>query len=337
MGNVLIFILFIVGLILIIKGGDFFVDAASWIAKKSGIPQFIIGATIVSIATTLPELVASVVGTIEGSLGLAVGNAIGSVTANTGLIMGISIVFIPAAIERKQYSFKMILLMIITLLLGLFLIDGKLNILEGIICLICAIVFLIENVMKAKEAVQDVPVANDNEVEIQEEPSHQEKAKTTTKEIIINILKFVLGALGIFFGARLLVSEGTKIAKLMGISDEIIGLTLVAIGTSLPELITTITALVKKESSLSVGNIVGANIIDMALILPICAFVSGGSLVLESMQTTYLDVPISLLLMVIAFVPTIIKKRFSRWQGITMITIYLAYLVVICTGVINFN
>lgn len=338
MENVLMFILFIVGLILIIKGGDFFVDAASWIAKKSGIPQFIIGATIVSLATTLPELVASLVGTVEGSLGLAVGNAIGSVTANTGLIMAISIIFIPTVIERKQYSFKMILLMFITLILGLFLIDGKLNILEGVICLICAITFLIENVIMAKKAVRDLTVSESSTEEEQIISSDdQDKPKTTKKEIIINIVKFVLGAVGIFFGARLLVSEGTKIAKLIGISDQIIGLTLVAIGTSLPELITTITALVKKEASLSVGNIVGANIIDMSLILPICAFVSGGSLVLESMQTTYLDIPVSLFLMVIAFVPTLIKKRFSRWQGITMLTIYIAYLVVICTGVISFK
>lgn len=329
-------LLFIIGLVLIIKGGDFFVDSAAWIAKKSGIPQFIIGATIVSIATTLPELVASIVGTVEGSLGLAVGNAIGSVTANTGLIMAISLIFMPVVIDRKQYGFKMILLLSITLILGLFLLDGHLNILEGILCLVLTITFFVENVMMAKKSIKfdlETNIKRDKE----EEEEEIKKTSTTKKEIVINILKFVLGFLGIFVGARLLVSEGTEIAKLIGISDEIIGLTLVAIGTSLPELVTTITALVKKQSSLSVGNIVGANIIDMSLILPICAFISGGKLELESMQTVYMDIPISLTIMMIAFIPTLISKRFARWQGITMLIIYIAYLVVICSGVLKFQ
>lgn len=328
-------VLFIVGLILIIKGGDYFVDAATWIAKKSGIPQFIIGATIVSIATTLPELVASIVGTVEGSLGLAVGNAIGSVTANTGMIMAISIIFMPGIINRKQYGFKMVLLLLITFLLGVFLLDGHLNILESIIVCILVIVFFVENVINAKQSIKSE--LHTNETINEPNQDNEEKNITSKKEIIINIAKFILGAVGIFFGAKLLVSEGTELARLIGISEEIIGLTLVAIGTSLPELVTTITALVKKQSSLSIGNIVGANIIDMSLILPICAFISGGKLQLESMQTAYLDIPVSLLIMVIAFVPTLINKKFSRLQGILMLLIYIAYLIVICGGFIKFN
>ncbi len=327
-------LLFIVGLIFIIKGGDFFVDAASWIAQKSGIPQFIIGATIVSIATTLPELVASVVGTVEGSLGIAVGNAVGSVTANTGMIMAISIIFMPSIINRRQYGFKMVLLMVITALLGIFLLDGHLNIIEGIVCLMLVIVFFVENVIMAKKTMVVEPsIKQDGNEEEQEKTKN---SATSKKEVVINIAKFILGAVGIFFGARFLVSEGTKLAKIIGISDEIIGLTLVAIGTSLPELVTTITALVKKQSSLSVGNIVGANIIDMSLILPICAFISGGKLELESMQTTYLDIPVSLMIMLIAFIPALIRKRFSRWQGIAMLSIYIIYLVIICCGIISF-
>ena len=360
----IIVLLFLLGLILIIKGGDVFVDSASWIAEKSGIPKFILGATIVSFITTLPELVASIIGTVEGSLGLAVGNAIGSVTANTGLIMSISLLFMPAVINRKQYAFKMIILMVITLILGLFLINGKLNIIESIIVILFAIAFLVENVISAK-AKEEKPVLAEetNDEEKQEEAQTSNELQTSNEvqdkkkanffdylkytfsfktdkelsskmEVVLNIIKFILGGLGIYFGAKLLVDKGTELATIMHISEDVIGLTLVAVGTSLPELVTTITAIVKKQSSLSVGNIVGANIIDMSLILPICAFVSGGTLVLDSMQTVYLDIPVSLGLMMLAFIPTLFTKKFARWQGALMLAIYIAYLVIICCGIL---
>ncbi len=351
----IIVLLFLLGLILIIKGGDVFVDSASWIAEKSGIPKFIFGATIVSFITTLPELVASIIGTIQGSLGLAVGNAIGSVTANTGMIMAISILFMPAVINRKQYAFKMIILMVITLILGLFLINGKLNIVESIIVIAFAFVFLVENVISAK-AREEKPVLAEAENEENTSTNEEDKKETnkanffdclkytfsfkTDKtissklETVLNISKFILGGVGIYFGAKLLVDKGTELATIMHISEEVIGLTLVAIGTSLPELVTTITAIVKRQSSLSVGNIVGANIIDMSLILPICAFVSGGTLILDSMQTTYIDIPVSLGLMVIAFVPTLFTKKFARWQGALMLAIYIIYLIIICSGIL---
>lgn len=352
METFLIVVLFLLGLILIIKGGDVFVDSAGWIAEKSGIPKFIIGATIVSFVTTLPELVASVIGTVEGSLGLAVGNAIGSVTANTGLIMSISIIFMPAVIKRSHYAFKTILLMLITLVLGLFLLNGKLALWQSIIIILFCIMFMVENVLSAKTMSEKPALAEEENEEAQEENvednakpnfldalkyifsfgGEDKFSKKTT--IIFNILKFLLGGLGIYFGAKLLVDKGVALATIMHISEDVIGLTLVAIGTSLPELVTTITAIAKKQSSLSVGNIVGANIIDMSLILPICGFVSGGTLVLDSMQTAYLDIPVSLGLMMIAFIPTLITRKFQRWQGILMFAIYIAYLVIICIGVL---
>lgn len=357
MDVVIIVLLFLLGLLLIIKGGDVFVDSASWIAEKSGIPKFIVGATIVSFITTLPELVASVIGTIEGSLGLAVGNAIGSVTANTGLIMAISIIFMPAIVDRKQYAFKSILLMLLTLLLGIFVLNGKLALWQSIIIILFSIVFLIENVLSAK-AMSQKPVlqeeadAQNNEEQIeQEEEKIEEKGnffdalkytfsfnteKTFSNKVtlLLNILKFVIGGAAIYIGAKLLVDKGTELATILHISEDIIGLTMIAIGTSLPELVTTLTAIAKKQSSLSIGNIVGANIIDMSIILPICGFVSGGTLVLDSMQTAYLDVPVSLGLMMIALIPMLFTKKLSRWQGILMLALYVCYLVVICIGIL---
>lgn len=342
-------VLFLVGLLLIIKGGDIFVDAATWFAEKSGIPKLIVGATIVSFATTLPELVASIVGTVDGSLGIAVGNAIGSVTANTGMIMAISIIFMPSIVERKQYAFKSIILMLVALLLGLLLLNGGLSIIESIIVILFAVAFFWENIVVAKENMRLVIKNKEEEIEkviIEEENSEGKtnffkkilgKVKLNKKEeLIINIVKFLLGAAGIFFGARFLVSEGTKIAQALKVSEAVIGLTLVAIGTSLPELVTTITAIAKKQSSLSIGNIIGANIIDMSLILPVCAFISGGTLVLDSMQTVYLDIPVSLIVMMVGLVPMLITKKFQRWQGIVMLVIYITYLVIVCGNFIQF-
>ena len=353
----IIVLLFLLGLLLIIKGGDVFVDSASWIAEKSGIPKFIVGATIVSFITTLPELVASVIGTIEGSLGLAVGNAIGSVTANTGLIMAISIIFMPAIVDRKQYAFKSILLMLLTLLLGIFVLNGKLALWQSIIISLFSIVFLIENVLSAKAMSQkpvlqeEADAQNNEEQQEQEEEKAEEKGnffdalkytfsfnteKTFSNKVtlLLNILKFVIGGAGIYIGAKLLVDKGTELATILHISEDIIGLTMIAIGTSLPELVTTLTAIAKKQSSLSIGNIVGANIIDMSIILPICGFVSGGTLILDSMQTAYLDVPVSLGIMMIALIPMLFTKKLSRWQGILMLALYVCYLVVICIGIL---
>ena len=356
MDVVIIVLLFLLGLLLIIKGGDVFVDSASWIAEKSGIPKFIVGATIVSFITTLPELVASVIGTIEGSLGLAVGNAIGSVTANTGLIMAISIIFMPAIVDRKQYAFKSILLMLLTLLLGIFVLNGKLALWQSIIIILFSIVFLIENVLSAK-AMSQKPVlqeeadAQNNEEQVEQEEKAEKKGnffdalkytfsfnteKTFSNKVtlLLNILKFIIGGAGIYIGAKLLVDKGTELATILHISEDVIGLTMIAIGTSLPELVTTLSAIAKKQSSLSIGNIVGANIIDMSIILPICGFVSGGTLVLDSMQTAYLDIPVSLGLMMIALIPMLFTKKLSRWQGILMLALYVCYLVVICIGIL---
>lgn len=353
----IIVLLFLLGLLLIIKGGDVFVDSASWIAEKSGIPKFIVGATIVSFITTLPELVASVIGTIEGSLGLAVGNAIGSVTANTGLIMAISIIFMPGIVDRKQYAFKSILLMALTLLLGIFVLNGKLALWQSIIIILFSIVFLIENVLSAKAMSQKPMLHEEADAQNNEEQVEQEEEKIEEKgnffdalkytfsfntektfsnkvTLLLNILKFVIGGAGIYIGAKLLVDKGTELATILHISEDIIGLTMIAIGTSLPELVTTLTAIAKKQSSLSIGNIVGANIIDMSIILPICGFVSGGTLILDSMQTAYLDVPVSLGIMMIALIPMLFTKKLSRWQGILMLALYVCYLVVICIGIL---
>lgn len=313
MNIVLVVILLLVGLLLIIKGGDFFVDAASWFAEISGIPKFLIGATIVSIATTLPEMLVSIIATIQGNSEMAIGNAIGSVTANTGLILGISILCCAGVINRKEFNLKSILMLLAAVVLTLFSLNGTFGLLPSGILLAIFFIFFYDSVRTAKEAYED---------------SLEEKVKPTKKQIIIGLCKFIFGALGIIVGAELLVDTGTVIAITLKVPDSVIAVTIVAIGTSLPEFTTAITALVKKQGLLSVGNIIGANIMDMTLILPICSFISGGALSVES-QTIYYDMPFCLAIGLIAIIPAIIKKRFMKWQGVVMLATYILYVVLV--------
>ena len=314
---VLVFLLFGIGLLCIIKGGDWFVDAASWIAEVSGIPQFIIGATIVSLATTLPEVLVSVMAAASGSVDMATGNAIGSVTANTGMILGISIVAMPVAIESRKYLPKTIIFIGSIILLWVLSLSGELSMVGAFIMLAVFLIFIGENIHEAKKDMGT---------------GKSETVQKDKKTVVKNIALFIIGAAGIVIGSRLLVDNGTIIAKdILGIPERVVSLTMVAIGTSLPELVTTITAIAKKQSALSVGNIVGANIIDMILILPLCSFVMGGSLPV-AWSTLWVDLPVSLVVAVICLVPALIKGKLMRWQGILSLLVYAGYVVYLCVG-----
>lgn len=315
MQTALIFILFALGIVLIVKGGDIFVDAATWIAEVTGIPKFIIGATIVSMATTLPELIVSLIAAVDGKVDMAIGNAVGSVTANIGLIMAISLIFMPAVIKRRSFAFKAILMTVSAASLYLLCLSGEMKIYGAAFMLVLFVIFIVENVSDAKKSMVKGVV--------------EVKVKGSKRDYLINILKFIIGAAGIVWGADLLVDNGSAIASLIGVPESIIGVTVIAIGTSLPELVTTITAIAKKQSNLSIGNIIGANIIDLTVILPLCSFVSGGSLPVAS-QTLSLDMPACMLVCAIAVVPPLIISKLRRWQGVALITVYTAYLVMLC-------
>ena len=302
-------VLFAVGLVLIIKGGDVFVDAASWMARVSGIPQFVIGATIVSMATTLPELLVSLFAALEGSADIAVGNAVGSVTANIGLIMSISIICIPAAFSRKALWKKATLMVCAIALLYLFSLSGTFGVVGSLVLLALLAVHVVTSIMEARRGQAE---------------NTEERPAFTRKEFWINIAKFVLGAAAIVVGAQLLVDNGAEIARILGVPEGIIGVTLIAIGTSLPELVTTITAIVKKQPSMSIGNIIGANIIDLALILPVCSLIGGGTIAV-SHQSLALDLPACLAFGLLSMAPALISQKFCRSQGIVMLVGYALY------------
>ena len=313
-----IVLLFAAGLVCIIKGGDLFVDAASWIAEASGIPKFIIGATIVSFATTLPEMLVSVFAALEGNADIAVGNAVGSVTANTGLIMCLSLVCMTCLMERRQFGVKACLLLAAILSLFGFTRDGRLSVAEGLLVLVIFAGFLAESLISARR---------EQGTELKED---EERPAVSGKTVAGNIVKFVLGAAGIMLGAQLLIDNGSAIASLLGVPDAIIAATMIAVGTSLPELVTTLTAIRKKESSLSVGNIIGANIMDLTLILPLCSLILGKPLPVQS-QGMLLDIPACLIICAAVLVPALWKGKFQRWMGFLAGGLYIVYLTVMFT------
>ena len=309
----LVILLFVVGLVLIIKGGDWFVDSAVFIANLTGIPKFIIGATIVSVATTLPELTVSVTGVIDGELDLAVGNAVGSVTANIGLIMGISLVCIPAVIKRSQFWLKGTLMSAAALLLWILCKDGTLHMMPSFALFALLAVYVWDNIRDAKNDV-----------------GSDEREIVDKKDLPKQLVMFIIGIAAIVCGSKLLIEYGSELALLLGVPSAIIGVTMVAIGTSLPELITTLTAIRKRESSMSIGNIIGANIIDLALILPICSVVSDGKLTIGE-QSYALDMPMCFAMTLIAVLPPLIKGKLYRWQGILILALYAVYVVILVT------
>lgn len=310
-------VLFLVGLGLIIKGGDIFVDAATWAADISGIPKFVIGATVVSFATTLPELLVSIFAAFDGKVDIAIGNAVGSVTANTGMIMAISMICLPSLARRKSIGFKAILMIIAIGGLFFFSIDGRLGLIESVVLLALFAINMYESIKQGKTGT----IAKKLE----------EKVSVTRRDVLVNAFKFVLGTAGIVVGADMLVDYGSEIARAFGVSEAVIGSTLIAVGTSLPELVTTITAIAKKEASLSIGNIIGANVIDITLILPLCALFSGKPIPVQG-QNLYLDIPGCLIIGCIALIPILIRQKYTRALGLIVLAAYSGYIYFVISG-----
>ena len=312
-------VLFAVGLVLIIKGGDWFVDSASWFAEATGIPKFVVGATVVSFATTLPELLVSLRAAMNGSAQLAIGNAVGSVTANTTLIMGVSLVAMAGVIGRRDFFPKGSLFLAAIVGLTLLSLSGSLPTWSAFILWAIFLAFMAANLMEGKKGA-----------------GAESRAAFEKKDVPAKVLFFVLGTAAIVFGAEFLVSSGKTLATGIGISESIIGFTVIALGTSLPELVTTLTAIRKKENSLSVGNVIGANIIDCTLILPLCAVINGKPLPVERINLVF-DFPVCFAAAAVAVIPTLIFGRFKKWQGYALLAIYglyMLFLVLNETGIV---
>ena len=310
-------VLFGFGLVLMIKGGDLFVDSASWLAEITGVPRMVVGATVVSIATTLPELFVSVMAVLDGSVDMGVGNAVGSVICNLGLILALTLAIRPATVQRRALGLRGGMMMAAAVLLGLLIWDGRLMPYEGLIMLVAVAGYILSCGMEAWHQ------------------SHSRRAghiRTSAGEKLIKGIGFVGGAAAIIFGARLLVDNGQRLALMAGVSEAMVGLTIVAVGTSLPELVTAITALRKGQSDMAVGNIIGANILDLLMILGICGLLAPTGFTVST-HTLSQDLPVSLLLMIITIIPACSCGRFKRWQGVSMLALYGGYLILLAMTV----
>jgi cation:H+ antiporter len=303
-------LLFIAGLALVIKGGDIFVDASVWISDVSGVSKAVIGATLVSFATTSPELFTSLLATLKGYNDIAIGNAVGSPIANLGLGFALIAIFTPGAVRDTMYKFKGALMILSTAALLVFSLDGSLGIADGIILILLFGANMYLNI-KFRCDEDCAP-----------------RRATNRREITVNIFKFAAGIAAIILGSNLLVDNGQELALALNISPTVVGLTFVAVGTSLPELVTAIAAITKKQSSLSIGNIVGANILDTTLILSVCSFVSGGNLAVSA-DTARVDLPASLFIMAASVLPVVFRRRLFRFQGVIMIAAYACYIAYI--------
>ena len=309
---------FALGLVLLIKGGDWFVDGATGIARRFRLPDIIVGATVVSIGTTLPEVMVSTTGALLGQGAMAYGNAIGSIICNTALIAAISVTCNPGSVNVK--TMKMPVLFFFTSAAVYCLAAYGLGTFPrwlGLVMLTIFVIYLIANVRQGLRYPE----------EAHEETSEEGKSP---RSLAMELVLLVIGAALIAYGANLLVEHGTIIAQKLGVPETVIALTFVALGTSLPELITTITSLKKGHASLGIGNVIGANVFNLVLVsgmaVTIAPFdVPVGKLLLGQNASLVLDIPLMLLVMLLLTVPALTKKRLSRWQGITLLCIYAAF------------
>lgn len=321
-------------LVLIIKGADIFLNSSIYIAKKTGMSQVLIGATIVSVGTTLPEITVSIIAAIKGDFSLSVTNALGSIFCNTAFILGVAFMCVSTVLIKKEFSKKIIFLIVTVLLILIFSLLGVFNMYEALGLLCIFLVYIIYNIYQAKTPQPDLIVENKPDSIIEENKGKPVKVK----KICVVVLFFILGALMLGVGAYFLVEVITRISiDYLGISTGILGVTVVALGTSLPEFITAITAVKKKSVQISIGNIIGANIINGTFILGICGLI-GGQFNINAQDTLYIatngNISSAVLcailcfaVILIAFVPILIKGKTFKWQGYILVSVYIAYIL----------
>ena len=370
---------------MLIKGGDWFVDGATGIARKLHLPEILIGATVVSIGTTLPEVMVSAQGALQGSGDMAYGNAIGSIICNTSLIAALTIAIKPSKTDKRSmvlpvcFFFGAAAFYAFTAYFF-----GTFYRWIGIVLLVAFVIYMVINVIKAKKAMTDNKVSADEVAEAVEEDVSEDKQGTVgdflgfllvgvamivaqvimifaTEEtsllagvigaiaLIVGILKAILGkrlkllnsnvlfliigAGVIAIGADFLVDNGMAIAEAIGVPESVIALTFVALGTSLPELVTAVTSLIKGHGSLSLGNIIGANLFNLVLVSGVATTINpfdvpAGSTLFGHPMSLVLDIPLMLAVMLIMTVPPLIRGKLSRVQGIVLLCLYAAFCVV---------
>jgi len=309
-------ILLVVGFVFLIKGADFFVEGASAIAKKLKVPSLVIGMTIVAMGTSLPELSVSVTASIAGSNQLAIGNVVGSNIFNLMVVLGSCALFSALDVAddtiKKDFPFSIICALVLVVL-GL---TGKtLGHIDGVILIIAFVVFLYSMLNAAKKSRKEAAILAEEDVE----------EKTVDLPTWLCIIYIVGGAVAIKFGGDWVVESCTTLALKFGMSETLVGLTIVALGTSLPELVTSIVAARKNELDMAIGNVVGSNIFNILLILGAASAISP----ITFLTVNAIDASILIVMSVIVWILCAKKKKLNRPDGILMLVLYVAYLIYI--------
>ena len=306
---------FCLGLVLLIKGGDWFVDGAAGIAKRFRVPEILIGATVVSIGTTLPEVMVSATSALGGHGEIAYGNAIGSVICNTALIAALTAAVRPGKVEKESLRIPVLFFFAAAVFYSaVAYTTGYFSRTVGILLLVLFVCYMVLTVRRAVSA----------------SGSGQDDGETEERPLGRLILLLAVGAALIAWGANLLVDNGTLIASALGVPESVIALTFVALGTSLPELVTAITSLAKGHSALSLGNVIGANLFNLVLVSGLATALApfsipAGKMIAGMNASLVVDIPVMLAVMALLTLPALRRGRLYRWQGILLLAIYAAF------------
>lgn len=314
-------LLFAVGLVFLIKGGDWFVDGSTGIARRFGLPELLIGATVVSIGTTLPEVMVSTTSALSGHGEIAYGNAIGSVICNTALIAAITVAVRPGKVDPKSLRLPVAFFFTAAAIYaGIAYTTGEFTRISGIILLAMFVAYMIATVWQMKSGGRSKPRPGGG-------PQPEEGSALKDVGMI------VIGAALIAVGANLLVENGTLIAQALGVPESVIALTFVALGTSLPELVTAVTSLIKGHGALSLGNIIGANLFNLVLVSGVSVTLAPFSIPGEVNRfgcntSLMLDIPVMLFVMAFLTLPALVRGRLSRIQGVVLLAVYAAFCLI---------
>lgn len=302
-------VLLVVGFVMLIKGADWFVEGASKIADRFGIPQLVIGLTIVAMGTSAPEAAVSIASALKGSAEITIGNVLGSNILNVLIILGLTAVVRAIAVQKSTIKYEIPFTILVTVLMGVLgLTDGVISRGEGVILWACFLVYMVYLLIMAKKGQN-----TDGEVK------KEEKKDPMWKLILLVIIGVVL----IVFGSDVSVDAATALAKIFGMSERLIGLTIVALGTSLPELVTSVTAAIKGKADIAVGNIVGSNIFNILFVVGTTALITPVAYSASFM----VDTVTAIATMVLLFICVLPKKKLGRLAGMIMLVSYVAYFI----------
>jgi len=311
-------ILIVIGFFLLIKGADYLVDGSVGIAKRFHIPEIVIGLTIVSIGTSMPELIVSITSAMEGFSDMAIGNVVGSNIANLLLILGVAAVLQPVLLKRETRLIEVPLCLAISVIFYFICNIGQdVTRVDGVILIGLFVLFIIYTIVMAFKG---------NEFDKEDETEVKENTEEDKKQPVLkNLFHIALGIAALKFGGDLAVNNAVIVAEWFGLSEKIISVTILAVGTSLPELVTTVSAAIKKESDIAIGNILGSNIFNMLLIIGVSALIKPITYNLSYNMDMYIAMIAAFVLFLFAYIPP--KNKMSRMNGIVYLLIYIIYMV----------